>query len=245
MEIKSFETVDSLPCLYHPELDLLVLSDLHLGLEGSMTYQGSYVPQFQLDEVKKDIQKAQELTEADRVLLNGDLKHEFRYTHFSEKKEIEEFMEFLEDIFSEIIVIEGNHDSYLEEVIKGGKIRFKDSYIEERILFIHGHTALKNYDADEYDMIVIGHEHPALELKDDVGYTEKIDCFLYGETNSGKDLVVLPAFSKISGGSAVNNVPSKNLLSPVLRNEVDKNSLKAVGVSKEAGLFEFPELDKL
>jgi putative SbcD/Mre11-related phosphoesterase len=245
MKIKNFETVDSLPCLYHKELDMLVMSDLHLGLEGSMTYQGSYVPEFQLEEIKEDVQHAQELTDADRILLNGDLKHEFKYTCFSEKKEIKDFMEMLEDLFSEVILIEGNHDSHLDEVIKGAKIQFKDSHLEERILFIHGHTAMKNYDAENYDTIVIGHEHPALELKDDVGFTEKIDCFLYGETNTGKNLVVLPAFSKISGGSAVNNTPKKQLLSPVLRNEVKKSSLKALGVSKEAGLFEFPEIGKL
>lgn len=245
MRIKNFETVDSLPCLYHDNLDMLVLSDLHLGLEGSMTYQGSYVPQFQLSEVKKDIQHAQELTEADRILLNGDLKHEFKYTRFSEKEEIQEFMEMLKEIFSEIIIIEGNHDSFLEEVIEGSKISFKDSYLENRILFIHGHKSLDNYDDKEYQTVVIGHEHPALELKDEVGYTEKIDCFLYGETNKGKDILILPAFSKISGGSAVNNVPESQLLSPVLRNRLEKGELKAVGVSKEAGLFQFTELRKL
>jgi putative SbcD/Mre11-related phosphoesterase len=162
-----------------------------------------------------------------------------------EKDEIEEFMQMLQDLFSEIIVIEGNHDSYLDEVITGSKIHFREFFLEEKILFIHGHTTLDNYEDEDYDTIVIGHEHPALELKDDVGYTEKIDCFLYGETKDGKNLVVLPAFSKISGGSAVNNVPKNQLLSPILRNKVEKGSLKAVGVSKEAGILEFTKLRKL
>ena len=245
MKIKKFETVDSLPCLYSEELDILILSDLHLGLEGSMSYQGSYVPQFQLEEVKKDVRHAQELTEADRILLNGDLKHEFKYTRFSEKKEIEEFMEMLKDLFSEIIVIEGNHDSFLDEVIEGAKIHFNESHLENGILFLHGHKSLDNYQDEEFDTVVIGHEHPALELKDSVGYTEKIDCFLYGETDDGKDIVILPAFSKISGGSDVNNVPQNQLLSPILRNKLEKGELQAIGVSKEAGLFEFTELRKL
>lgn len=245
MEIFNFKTVDSLPTLYHPELDLLVISDLHLGLEKSMTFKGSYVPKFQLEDLKKDLKEAKQETEASRILLNGDLKHEFKYTRFSEKEEIEDFLEFLKIKFDEIIVVKGNHDTFLEEVIKGDQVKYTETYLEGQVLFIHGHSALSKVEADDYETIVIGHEHPALALEDEIGITEKVDCFLYGETRSGKNLVVMPAFSKISGGSKVNNMPQSELLSPILRNEVDVDNLKAVAVSREAGLFEFPELEKI
>lgn len=245
MDIFGFETIDSLPALYHKGLDMLTVSDLHLGLERSVTFEGGYVPQFQLNELKNDIEHAENSTGASRILLNGDLKHEFKYTRFSEKKEIEEFLEFLKDLFDEIIVVKGNHDTFLEEVVKGDSVRLRENHLEDGVLFIHGHTALSKEDPDEYDTIVIGHEHPALELKDEIGVTEKVDCFLYGETKSGKNIVVLPAFSKISGGSKVNNLPQNQLLSPVLRNEVDVKKLKALAVSREAGLFEFPELGRI
>lgn len=241
MEILGFETVDALPALYHPEMDLLVISDLHLGLEGSVSHQGNYVPQFQLQEIKEDVKKARKVSGASRILVNGDLKHEFKYTRFSEKKEIGEFFEMLETEFDEVIVVEGNHDTFLEEVLED--VEYGENHLEDGVLFLHGHRALK--PDVEFDTFVIGHEHPALELKDDVGFTEKIDCFLYGEMKSGRKIVVLPAFSKISGGSAVNNVPQSKLLSPVLRNEVELSSLKAVGVDREAGILEFPELGKL
>ena len=98
MDILDFKTIDSKPGLYHPEIDLLVISDLHLGLESSMTTKGSYVPQFQLDDLKKDIEEMQEETEASRILVNGDLKNEFS-TSYSEKKELREFIDFLQDNF--------------------------------------------------------------------------------------------------------------------------------------------------
>lgn len=241
MKIFDFETVKSFPCLYHPDLDLIVLSDLHLGLEGSVSHQGNYVPQFQLEGIKKDIRKAKHATGASRVLINGDLKHEFKRTRFSEKKEIKEFIQLMKELFEEVIVVKGNHDTFLEEILSG--VEFKESYTEEELMFVHGHKSFKP-DKD-YSTLVIGHEHPALELKDEIGVTEKIDCFLYGEMKNGAQIIVTPAFSKISGGQRVNNIPSSELLSPILRNEVDLGKLKAIGVDREAGLFEFPELRKL
>jgi putative SbcD/Mre11-related phosphoesterase len=241
MEILEFQTVDSLPALYHPEADLLVVSDLHLGLEGSVTHEGNYVPQFQLEQIKEDVRKASDRTGASRILLNGDLKHEFKYTRFSEKREIEEFVDLLHSLFDEVVVVEGNHDTFLEEVLED--VRYEETHLEHGLLFMHGHEALK--PDVEYDTLVIGHEHPALELKDDVGTTEKIDCFLYGKMKNGKSIVVMPAFSKISGGSAVNNVPQSKLLSPVLRNEVELGKLHAVGVDREAGILDFTAIKHL
>ncbi|MFB6147464.1 MAG: metallophosphoesterase, partial [Candidatus Nanohaloarchaea archaeon] len=220
-----------------------VISDLHLGLEGTVTSEGGYVPQFQLDELLDDLEEARELTSASRVLVNGDLKHEFSSSRYTEQKELEEFMQFLDERFQETIVVRGNHDTFIEEAVeKHGSLQ--DFHLEEGVLFIHGHQDLEEVEAGDYGTVVIGHEHPALVLEDEIGVKEKVDAFLYGETEEGKDIVVLPAFSKISGGSKVNQVPSGELLSPVLRNHVDVQSLRAVAVSREAGLFEFPEIGR-
>jgi putative SbcD/Mre11-related phosphoesterase len=244
MEILGFETFNSLPLLYHPEMDMIVISDLHLGLEGSMTSEGGYVPQFQLDELLEDLREARDSTGASRVLVNGDLKHEFSTTRYTEQKELEDFMEFLDSEFDEVIVVKGNHDTFLDDIVeKHGS--FVDYHLEERVLFVHGHRRLEDMDIEgEYDTVVIGHEHPALVLEDEIGVKEKVDAFLYGDMDDGKNIIVMPAFSKISGGSRVNQVPSSELLSPVLRHRVDVDSLEAVAVSREAGLFKFPELEK-
>lgn len=245
MKIHGFETVNSLPMLYHAQTDLLVIGDLHLGLEGSVTSEGGYVPQFQLDELLDDLEEARKLTEADRILVNGDLKHEFSTTRYSEQKEIEEFMEFLDNEFEDVTVVKGNHDTFLKNTVeKHGS--FEDYHIEKDVLFVHGHRKLEDLETEEeYNTVVIGHEHPALILEDEIGVKEKVDCFLYGETEEGKKIIVMPAFSKISGGSKVNKVPQQELLSPVLIEEVDVDKLKAVAVSREAGLFKFPEIRKI
>jgi putative SbcD/Mre11-related phosphoesterase len=241
MEFLGFSTVDSIPALYHQELDILVISDLHLGLEGSMTSEGSYVPKFQLEEVVDEIKEAQEESGAGRLLINGDLKNEFRKSYYSEKQEVRKLLRETKEFFEEIIVIEGNHDNFIEETVRGEGVKFEKEYLEDGVLFVHGHEELE----EDFETLVIGHEHPALSLKDEIGVVEKVDCALYGEMKDGKNIVVLPAFSSISNGTRINETPSSELLSPILRNRVDIQKLKAVAISREAGVLDFPEIGKI
>ena len=244
MKILDFETVDSLPALYDPENDLLVISDLHLGLEKTMTSKGNYVPSSQLDDIKDDIREAKDETEASRILVNGDLKNQFR-TSYSETEEIEEFLNFLKAEFDEVIVVKGNHDTMTESTLESSGIDLKEYHLEDGKLYIHGHEELGKYELEEFDTVLIGHEHPAIALEDDIGVREKIPALLYGPMDKDRQIIVLPAFSRIANGTAVNEVPERELLSPVLKKNADKDQLKAVGISREAGLFEFPELHHL
>lgn len=244
MEIFDFKTIDSLPCLYFKENDLLMVSDLHLGLEESLTKDGNYVPKHQMEDIREDIQKAKEKTNASRILVNGDIKNEFATARYSEAKEIKQFFRFIEKEFDEVILIKGNHDRFVEGALSEFSIDPLDFYLEDGLLFTHGHISLEELEVEEdYSTVVIGHEHPALALEDEIGTREKVDCFLYGE-NNGLKLVVMPAFSPISNGTAVNETPQSELLSPILKNNFDVGELKAAAVSREAGLFDFPKLKK-
>lgn len=244
MKIFDFETVDSLPALYDPEHDLLVISDLHLGLEKTMTSKGNYVPSSQLDDIKEDIREAREDTEASRILINGDLKNQFR-TSYSETEEIEEFLNFLKAKFDEVIVVEGNHDTLIESTLENAEVKLEGSYLEDGKLYIHGHEELGQYELQDFDTVLIGHEHPAIALEDEIGVREKIPALLYGPMDKDRRIIVMPAFSRIANGTAVNEVPEGKLLSPVLKKDADRDELKAIGISREAGLFEFPELHHL
>jgi len=243
MKVFDFEIVDSLPCLYHKELDLLVISDVHLGLEGSVTSKGGYVPKFQLDEIIEDLENAKKETKASRILVNGDLKNEFNKNYYSEKKEVDQFLKELKKLFDEVIIVEGNHDNFLDEIVGKNGLEIKPRYVENSILFTHGHKDPD--DVDKFETVVIGHEHPALSLEDEIGVVEKVDSLVYGKTKNGVRIIVLPAFSSISNGTRINETPQQELLSPVLRNHVDLGSMKAVAVSRDAGVFEFPELSKI
>jgi putative SbcD/Mre11-related phosphoesterase len=247
MKIFEFETVDSIPAVFLPEADLLVISDLHLGLEKTMTFKGNYIPQNQLEQMKEDIKEAKNETGAERILVNGDLKNQFK-TSYSENEEIKELANFLNLNFDEVIVVEGNHDTFIESTLDERGIDIQESHIENKTLFVHGDKDLEELEIegfDEIETVVIGHEHPAISMKDDIGVKEKVSALLYGEMDDGRNLIILPAFSSIANGTSVNEVPERELLSPIIRNRTDKNRLKAVGISREAGLLEFPELSHL
>ena len=245
MEIFDFKTVENLPCLYFEENDLLVVSDLHLGLEESLTKDGNYVPKHQMDDIKDDVEKAKKETGASRILINGDIKNEFSTSRYSEAKEIKQFFRLVEKKFDEVILIKGNHDNFVEGALSEFSVEPLNYHVEEKTLFTHGHISLEELEVEEeYATVVIGHEHPALALEDEIGTREKVDCFLYGDNGQGLKIVVTPAFSPISNGTAVNETPQGELLSPVLRNKFEVKNMKAAAVSREAGVFDFPQLKK-
>lgn len=246
MKILDFEIIDNLPALYCEKIDSAIITDLHLGLEGSLTSKGNYVPEEQLEEIKDNIVTIDKMTDADKLIINGDIKTEFSKNTYAERKEIEEFFNHVLKYFRKIIVVRGNHDTFIESVIDSERIKVKEHYLEEKILFVHGHEKIDEEEIEEnYETIVIGHEHPALALRDDIGVKEKIDCFLFGDTKDGRHIMVMPAFSQVSQGTNINEIPKRELLSPILKEKVDVDKLEAIGISREAGIFPIPEIGKI
>lgn len=232
-----FEIIGNYPAIYFPELDLIAISDLHLGLEASMTSRGNYIPEFQLDQIIEELEEIRELTDCDRILINGDLKNQYS-TSYSEKSEIDDLLSFLTDQFEDVIVIQGNHDTFTDSILEEHGLRPLEQYEEDGVLFTHGD---ERPDQD-WNTIVIGHEHPALALEDDIGVTEKVDAFLHLEGE--KEIFVLPAYSPISNGSEINRMSSSELLSPILK-DFNLNEFQAYAISREAGVFDFGKLRNL
>ncbi len=236
-----FEIIEPYPALWIEEFKTVVISDLHLGLETLLASQGVYFPKFQLKEMKEDLKDIFNEYPAERLVINGDTKHDFAKSSYKEKKEVKKLLNFLSLKVDEIKLIKGNHDNYLIYAVKEFKnAELKEDFCLDNIRFIHGDE--KDVKVDE-DYIIAGHEHPALVLKDDLGVKEKVRCFLYGKYQD-KKIVIMPAFSKLAEGSQVNEIPKKELLSPWLQKE-GVEELKAVGISEEAGLLEFPRIEKL
>lgn len=241
-----FSIVEPYPALYIEHLDAVVIADLHLGLESLMAREGTYMPRFQLSEMEDDIDAILERTGASRLIICGDLKHEFSETSYGEREEVQELMDFLSDRVEKILLVKGNHDNYLiYPVEEYDTVELEDYFVLDGVCFMHGHEIPESLTVQEADTWIIGHEHPAITLKDEVGVTEKLSAFLYGEMGEGRRLIVLPAFSKLAEGSQVNQVPEHELLSPILRSKVEISTLRAVGVDRDAGIFPFPELHKL
>lgn len=227
--------------LYVESLGSLLVADLHLGYEEALASQGVYLPPVQYSELRDLLASMIKESGARRVIILGDVKHEFGDVTRLEWRETILLFEFLKrELGLGVEVVRGNHDNYLVSVLKRLEVPFHDPFLLEKgWLLMHGHLPppVELY-SDAVSHVVIGHEHPAIVLRDELGAKLKLKTLLVG-SYAGKTVYVLPALSPLMPGTEVN--VDRPLLSPILStSEVD--SFRAYAVDMEAGIFDFGEL---
>lgn len=224
MEIsRGIETIDL--GLWLKKSKILVITDLQLGYEEYMNNQGVMMPRVNYKEIIEHLEKIfKELKEIDKVIINGDLKHEFGTISEQEWREVIKILAFIGGHCKEVIIVKGNHDTIIKPIAEMKKIKVVDYYKvgKEKVLFIHGHKEPAKYREGEkellkgIDRIIIGHEHPAVKITDGVKQ-EKYKCFLKG-TYKKKELIVLPSFNFVALGT---DVTQGKILTPLIKNMGD------------------------
>lgn len=194
-------------CLFVKNEKALVIGDLHLGFEESLNKQGVLIPRLQFKEVYSRIEKLLEKLEPRKVILVGDIKHEFSTISNQEWNNISRIIKLIK-ASAEVILIKGNHDTILEPIASQEKVKVVDSYALGNIQFLHGDVIKKPLGK----IIVIGHEHPAISFRERP--TEKFKCFLKGKYKKST-LIVMPSFNLVSEGS---DITRNQPLSPFLKN---------------------------
>jgi len=189
----------------------LIFGDFHIGYEEALAKEGYLVPRSMFSEMKKDVEKLLELGPK-TIVINGDLKHEFGEISNQEWQEALEILDMMM-LYGKVILIKGNHDTILEPIAKKRDVEIKDFLILDSLVILHGHKI--PLDKEIYDKkirtIIIGHEHPAVSIKDNIK-KETFKCFLRGKWH-GKNLIVLPSFFLGAEGT---DVKREQLLSPFL-----------------------------
>lgn len=206
--------------LFFPKEKILVFTDLHLGYEEALIKQGTMIPKFNFDDTIKRIKKILAKTKKlNKIIILGDLKHELGSLSQQEWKEVTELISFLKKNCREIILLKGNHDNFLEQVVQTKNLTLKDSFFleKQKILFVHGDKVKLNKEFSSAETIVIGHEHPAVILREGIK-TEKFKCFLKGKYCK-KNLIVLPSFISTNEGT---DVLTEKLLSPFLQQDLSE-----------------------
>ena len=243
--MKMFDDVIAIephPLVYLRDIDLLVVSDLHLGFELVSAEHGIFIPRTQFKNIKRIIEDGRKKSNASRILILGDIKHEFSETGYHEYREVYLLLEYLKRCFEEIIAIKGNHDTFITRITRKLDIEVYDEYREGKYLFLHGHKD-KNLRNIKEDIIILGHEHPSVALFTDLGIKEKIKIFLYGNFGD-KKIIVMPAASYFAEGSDINILPSEELISPILR-RVDIDGFRALGIIEDDRYLPLPEIRRL
>ncbi len=193
---------------------ILVFADFHIGYEEALNKQGILVPRFQFKDVIKRLGKIffeLKKIKIEKIIINGDIKHEFGKISEQEWRETLKLLDFLAKFCDEIILVKGNHDTILGPIAKKKNISVVDYYFAGDVLITHGHKIPNQNIIKKAKTIVIGHEHPAISLREDIR-TEKFKCFLKGKYKR-KNLVIIPSFCLATEGT---DVLKEKTISPFL-----------------------------
>jgi metallophosphoesterase superfamily enzyme len=144
---------------------VLVIADLHIGIESDLDVHGVHIPsqgQGRLGRVIACIEEGK----PDLVLLLGDVKHSVPLTT---RQEYRELPVLLGEIRSRapLRVVPGNHDGGIERFLRDGELLPMRGALVDGVGYLHGHTypdpSLLGH------LLVIGHHHPMVALRDEVG----------------------------------------------------------------------------
>ena len=103
------------PAAFISDEKILVIAELHLGLEYAIYKSGITIPP-QREKFLETLEKLLEITDAKKLVIVGDIKHKVPGSTLREDKEIPKF---LEQISTQIktILVKGNHDDRIEEIL--------------------------------------------------------------------------------------------------------------------------------
>lgn len=212
---------------YLEEHRTAVISDLHLGYEGALHDQGISIPRRQKETMLKRMGALLEDLQPRYLVVAGDFKHEFSRPIREEWNEVLDVLDFLRGK-TEVVLVRGNHDNFLRNILNRKGMELHREFRVGEFRIVHGHETF-----DLEGITIMGHEHPSLKLKDEIGATVSISCFL-----ALPNLVVLPAFSPLAYGTDIFKRP---YLSPIL-NQVDMAEARVVGVDDDVGLLDFQRM---
>lgn len=219
------------PALFLEKKKILVVSDLHIGLEYELFQSGIIIPS-QAEKFIKIIDDLLQRTRAKSLIILGDVKHKVPGISFREGREIPKFLEKM----SKKVVIRitlGNHDTEIKEIApKKVKIYSSRGFKLGKYGFFHGH-AWPSKELMQCDYLFMGHVHPAIEFGDRFGYRALEQVWVDGKLEEnlikkrykikkvGKlRTIILPAFNHLLGGLALNKTVKEELIGPLLANKL-------------------------
>lgn len=193
-------------CLVLDDGPTVVLGDLHLGYERALEQEGMYIPRMNSDSIRDALNDILFRYEPERVVLLGDIKHDFKYSGYEERREVQSVLKLLSEE-SEVIVIKGNHDNYLQNAINDLGMLAVEYVDIAGFRLEHGHVD------SGVRPVIIGHEHPSVRIPGSVGGGLKMQCFVHARDDG---VIVLPPFSPFSSGNDL-VLDEKCVMAPALK----------------------------
>jgi len=195
----------------------VVIGDLHLGYEKALEDEGLYLPRLNTGSMRDSLNRIICRYEPKRMVLLGDIKHDFARAPYECRYDVTNIVQMLSDA-AEVIVIKGNHDNFLQNILSDVGIDVKDHTDIAGLRLEHGHVD------SGIRPVVIGHEHPSVRISDAMSGSVKLQCFMHAEKEG---IIVIPPFSPFSSGS---DLSSEEFMSDACKS-ADMDSAFVYGVS--------------
>lgn len=203
---------------------LLLLADTHVGYEVELRRVKGVNVMSQTRRLVEKVLELADLHNVTAVVILGDVKHELPVP----RESVDEVRTFLTSLAKKLplLLIPGNHDSLLQEIasgISGVEVAPTRGVLTDKFLLVHGHVKPAKQDLEKADVVIMGHTHPAVVIRDDIGYAVKEPAVLkirtsrtkmcralYGEPCKRRaqlKVVVLPASHPLITGVDVREIP--------------------------------------
>ncbi|WP_101297657.1 metallophosphoesterase [Halegenticoccus soli] len=215
----------------------LVIADYHAGIEDALRYERGVELASDADRRRERVLSLLDRTRPDRLIVLGDLGHRIGGPRGAEREEIEALVDAVTARVP-LTLVRGNHDGGVDEAF-GDRIEVTpgDGALIGDAGFAHGHT-WPAPDVLAAGTVCVGHEHPAVKLRDAVGGSRVERAWLRGPLRreafaeargvdpadlpwGDPELIVFPAFNERSGGTWI-NVEGQEFLAPFLPEGLDR-----------------------
>ena len=166
------------PALYIKDKKMLIITDLHIGIETELKQYGINAIS-QTDNLTNKLISLCKNNNPREILLLGDIKHNIPSISYQERKDVKEFLNKIKE-FGELHIIPGNHDGNIKKILTNDIIiHSSNGYQVDNISFVHGHK----WPSDkvmECKQLIFGHTHPTIMLTDRLGYKSFENCWIKG-----------------------------------------------------------------
>ncbi len=202
---------------------LLIVADLHFGIEADLATHGLHFRSRSRERLER-LMNIIDLADPDMLVLLGDIKHSIPSLTRQEYVELPVILETLRSRVP-LKVFPGNHDIGIETYLRTTELQPKEGAILDGVGYLHGHMYPSPHLAGH--LMIIGHHHPLLLLKDEVGCALQAPAYLRAELDAGKlgmeiiaenpptRVLFMPSFNEIAGYDILQIV--KNPFSPLSR----------------------------
>jgi len=213
MDVQAVQPIINEPALFIYDKKILVIADLHIGIEDELKNQGVNT-ESKTDYMLNRLLLLCKKYKPKEIILLGDIKHNIPSSTTWERKDVIRFLETIQQ-HAPIHIIPGNHDGNIKKLSPEKTIVHPSyGFIIENIGFIHGHR-WPDEQIMQCEMIIMAHTHPTVMLTDRRGFSTFESCWLKTKFNKNKlkekypnssnpQVLIIPAFNPLCGGIAVN-----------------------------------------